>query len=54
MVVAQLVEYLLTTTEVCGSNPVISKYFIENVYYQQFLKDENKEKEAGKSPIFKK
>ena len=51
VVVAQLVERSLPTPEVRGSNPVISKIYM---YHQLYWKDENKEKKAGKCPIFKK
>ena len=49
MVVAQLVEPSLPTPEVRGSNPVIGKAFISNIFVfcQLHWKDENKEKEAG-------
>ena len=44
---AQLVVRLLTTQEVRGSNPVISKLLYGTfVYCQLYGKDENKEKEA--------
>ena len=55
--VAQLVERSLPTPEVRGSNPVIGKYlFILNICLLSTLywKDENKEKEAGNRPFFKK
>ena len=32
VVVAQLVEQLLPIPEVCGSNPVINKIFIEHMF----------------------
>ena len=57
VVVAQLVERLLPIPEVCGSNPVIGNNLcIEHlfIYCQLCLKDENKEKEAGYGPFFKK
>ena len=37
---AQLVEWLLPTPEIRGLNPVIGN----TIYYQLYLKDENKEK----------
>ena len=54
-VVTQLVERLLPTPEVRGSNPVIGKLLYETfVYCQLYWKDENKEKEAGNGPFFEK
>ena len=50
MVATQLVEQLLASPEVQGSNSVIGKKLC-NVYYQLFWKDENKEKEAGIGPF---
>ena len=50
---AQLVEWLILTPENRGSNPVIDKKIIFNVYCQLYCKDENKEKEAGNSPFKK-
>ena len=49
MVVAQLVELSLPIPEIHGSNPAIGNI----IYYQQYWKDENKEKEAGHGPNFK-
>ena len=46
MVVAQLVERMLATPEVYGSNPVISKHFTLTSYCQLYRKDENREKVA--------
>ena len=52
---AQLVVRLLTTQEVRGLNPVISKLLYGTfVYCQLYGKDENKEKEAGMAVFFKK
>ena len=53
VVVAQLVERLLLTPEVRGSNPVIGKLFYRRlfVYCQLNRKDEDKEKKAGEWPI---
>ena len=48
---AQIVERSLPPPEVRGSNPVIGNLF---VYCQLYSKDENKEKEAGNGPFFKK
>ena len=55
--VAQLVELLLPISEAHGSNPVIGKKnsilnicLLSTVYW----KDENKEKDAGNGPFFKK
>ena len=53
MVAAQLVERLFPTTEVCDSNPVITKFILNNVHCQLYWKDENKEKEAGNGPFKK-
>ena len=48
MVVAQLVEWLLRTPEAHGSNPLICKsLYWTFVYSQLYLKDKNKENEAG-------
>ena len=52
VVVAQLVELSLPTSEVCGSNPDISKFNLPIVHLNR--KDENKEKEAGNGPSLKK
>ena len=43
VVVAQLVEQLLSISEVRGSTPVFGKIYIEHlfVYYQLYWKDEN-------------
>ena len=55
MAVAQLVERLLLTPEVRGSNPVIGKLLYGTfVYCQLYWKDENKEKEAENKPFIKK
>ena len=54
LVVAQLVEQSLPIPEVCGSNPIIGKNLYWTFYCQLYWKYENKEKEAGKGPIFKK
>ena len=55
VVVAQLVERSLPTPEICGLNPGIGKFFINQIIYQVYhRKDENKEKEAGNGPSFKK
>ena len=54
MFVAELVERSLPIPEVCGSNPVIGKkLFIWNICLLS-RNDENKEKEAGDGPFFKK
>ena len=45
--VAQLVEWSLPIPEVRGTNPVVGKKIL-------YWKDENKEKEAGIGPFFKK
>ena len=55
VVVAELVELLLPILEVHRSNPVIGKLLYGKfVYCQLYWKDENKEKEAGNGPLFKK
>ena len=56
VVVAQLVEWLLPTPEVGGSNPVNWKFLYRHlfVYCQLYWKDEIKEKEEGTGPFFKK
>ena len=54
---AQLVDRLLPIPEVRGLNPVIGKtLFILNICLLStvYRKDENKEKEAGNGPFFKK
>ena len=57
MVVAQLVERLLPTPEICGSNPVIGKIYIEHLL-STILKFEKtkriKEKRGREWSIFKK
>ena len=55
MAVAQFVERSLTIPEVCGLNPVIGKtLFTMNIclLLTVYLKNENKEKEAGNGPFF--
>ena len=49
VVVAQLVETSLPTPEHQGSNPVITKIYIQ--YCRLYWKDENKEKEARKDHL---
>ena len=55
---AQLVEWSLPIPVVRGSNPVIRKIylFLLNICLLStvYWKDENKEKEAGDGPFFKK
>ena len=51
VVVAQLVELLLPTPEVRGSNPVVGKIYIEQCVLSTVLKKRNKEKEAGNGPF---
>ena len=54
VVVVQLVERTLPIPEVHGLNPVISKLLYGTfVYCQLYWKDENKEKEAGNVPLFR-
>ena len=47
MVVAQLVERLLPTPEIRGSNPNIGKVISTNYH----VKKENKEREAGEKSV---
>ena len=54
VVVAQFVERSLPIPEVHGSNPVIGKKNILNIYYQLYWKDKNKENEARNGPFFQK
>ena len=51
VVVGQLVEQLLLTPEICGSNPDVGKILSSNCKNR---KDKNKEKEAGTGPSLKK
>ena len=51
VVVAQLVEQSLPTPEGRGSNPVIGKNLMLDVYVQQFLKTKIKKKEPGIGPF---
>ena len=44
MVVAQLVERLLPTPDICGSNPNIGKFYLPIVHLNR--EDRNKEQEA--------
>ena len=53
VVVAQLVERSLPILEVRGLDTVIGKTFIL-ICWQLYCKDDNKEKEAGNEPFFKK
>ena len=50
MVVAQLVERLLLTPEVCGSNPVIGKIYIERLLSTILKLEETKRNENKKRP----
>ena len=52
---AQLAERSLMIPEDPGSNPVIGNFYL-NIYLLLIVcrKDENKEKEAGNGPFFKK
>ena len=55
VVVAQLVEQSVPKPEVRGSNPVIGKNLLNICLLSTvYWKDENKEKEAGNCPFFKK
>ena len=47
VVVAQLAEWSLATSEIRGLNPNIGKVLSVHICQLQFRKDENKEKEAG-------
>ena len=47
MVVAQLVERSLPTPEVCGSNPVIGKKYIEDLLSTVLIRRKEKEKRPG-------
>ena len=52
VVEAQLVEWSIPTPEVCGSNAVISKFFIEDFFTVNcFEKTKNKEKGGQEWPI---
>ena len=53
MVVAQMVWRSLSTPEGHGSNQVIGKIVLLNIYCQLYRKDKNKEKEAGNGPFKK-
>ena len=53
VVMAQLVEQLLLTPEICSSNYDISKILSTNCTIKN-RKDENKEKECRNGPSFKK
>ena len=44
VVVVQFLEWLLSTPEVSGSNPVFSKIYIEHCVLSTVLKKDNKEK----------
>ena len=51
MVVAQLAERLLPMPKARGSNSVIGKFFIMNVFTVNCRKDEAKEKRPGKNHL---
>ena len=53
VVVAQLVERLLPTPQVCGSNPVIGENFIHLITINCIEKTKEKEKEAGNAQLKK-
>ena len=53
VVVGQLAEQSLPTSEIRGSNPKISKVLQMHVFVN-CRKDENKEKESGNGPFKKK
>ena len=50
---AQLVEQLLLTSEVCGSNPVIGKVQIEHLLSTVLKRRKIQKKEAGYGPFKK-
>ena len=54
VVVAQLVERSPPIPEVCSSNPLIGKIYIEHFTVNCIEKTKNKEKEAGNGQFFKK
>ena len=54
MVVAQLVERLLTIPEVRSSNPLMHKKLHQALTVNCIEKTKNKEKEAGNGQFFKK
>ena len=54
VVVAQLVERSPLSPEIRGSNPVIGKLLSNICLLSTVSKDENKEKECGNGPFFKK
>ena len=53
VVVAQLVERLIATPEVCGLNPVISEIFIEHLFAVNCI-EKTKIKRSREWPILKK
>ena len=54
MVVAQLVEWLFPSPEVCSSNPVIGKIYIEHLLTLNCIeKHKNKEKRGREWPFIK-
>ena len=53
VVVAQVVELLLLTPVIRGSNPVIGKFYKGLIYCRLYRKEKNKEKEAGNGPFKK-
>ena len=54
VVVAQLVERSPPIPEVCSSNPLIGKIYIEHFTVNCIEKTKNKEKEAGNGQFLKK
>ena len=52
VVMAQLVEQLRLTPEVCSLNPVIGKIYVEHCLLPTVLKRRNKVKEAGNGPFY--
>ena len=53
VVVTQLVERSLLTPEICGSNPVIGKFYLLSILLKDLLKRRKQRKEAGNGPIQK-
>ena len=53
VVVTQLVERSLLTPEICGSNPVIGKFYLLSILLKDLLKRRKQRKEAVNGPIQK-
>ena len=54
VVVTQLVERLLLTSEIRGSNPSIGTFYLPTGNRKDKNKEKEKEKEAGNGPSLKK